>query len=253
MSRWVFLALVAAMGCTRPPAPKADPKELEAGRSAWRDGCASCHFVPDRSLVSDRVWIEMLETTTCVTAEGGAPTEEVRRGLRAFLPTETPTPWIGPSEKVSATDGTISAPFERGSLYLEPASGAAQKPVRLVWAEQGTFGVSPGEYTLQNFVIERTDAGRTWLLSCTGPGGPSIAVTEGKQARLAIATGIFVTCKASRTTDGVRVSAGLAGHGGMEASLLDLGRDEVDRRVPISFEVLDAAGRAIGEGTLTYG
>ncbi len=251
--RWALLALVLATGCTRPPAPRANPPDMETGRKAWREGCASCHFIPDRSLQFDRVWIEMIESTTCVTPSEGAPTEEVRASLRAFLETEPPTPWIGLAATVAGPVGEVDAPFESGSLVLESAPIDSARSVRLVWQHQGTLRVPLGKYDIQNYVIERTVGGQTWMLSCTGPGGPSVSVAAEGKSPLAIATGIFVTCKATRTNDGVRISAGLAGHGGMEASLLDFGRASVDRRVPITFQILDAEGRAIGDGTLVYG
>ena len=57
--------VVAMAGCAlgrRTPA--VSPTDIEAGRSLWGENCVSCHFVPDRSLAFDRVWLGMLQTTS---------------------------------------------------------------------------------------------------------------------------------------------------------------------------------------------
>lgn len=87
----------------------------------------------------------------------------------------------------------------------------------------------------------------------TGSGGPALSVAERRPSSLTLATGVFVSCQATRAEEGIRVTGGLAGHGGMEASLLDLQRRANDRRVPMAFEVLDAGGESLGRGTLVYG
>lgn len=64
--RMAAIALAAAMaGCTPGRrVPAASPGDIEAGRSLWGENCVSCHFVPDRSLAFDRVWLGMLRTTS---------------------------------------------------------------------------------------------------------------------------------------------------------------------------------------------
>lgn len=254
-ARWIVaaLAMAVAAGCTRPRPEKAGPKDVEAGRDAWRNGCATCHVVPDPSLEFDRVWLSMLETTTCITAQGDAPTEEVRRGLTLFLASEPPTPWSGADRPLAGPCGTVAAPFDRGSIVLEPEGATAPGRVRLAWREPGLLRVPAGKYRVWSYEIEERADGRTWVLSCTGSGGPALSVAEGRPSALALATGVFISCKAARTDEGIRVTGGLAGHGGMEASLLDLERQANDRRVPMAFEVLDTEGESLGGGTLAYG
>lgn len=166
-ARWIGAALAVAMSaaCTRPRPGKADPKDVEAGCTAWQEGCASCHVVPDPSLEFDRVWLSMLETTTCVTARGSAPTEEVRRTLWAFLASEPPTPWSGTDRPLAGPCGTVTTPFDRGSMVLEPEGRTAPGRVRLAWREPGLLRIPAGRYRVWSYEIEEQADGRTWILS----------------------------------------------------------------------------------------
>lgn len=38
-------------------------QDVGLGRRVFTQRCASCHFVPDRSIRTDAVWLELLQTT----------------------------------------------------------------------------------------------------------------------------------------------------------------------------------------------
>ena len=59
--RILLIALAMVAGCSRPEVPVA---VVDLGKAAWKENCSACHFIPDTTLQSDRVWMEMLQTTS---------------------------------------------------------------------------------------------------------------------------------------------------------------------------------------------
>lgn len=66
VGRVTAIVLIAALaGCAHGRrTPPASPADIEAGQKLWNENCVSCHFVPGRSLAFDRVWLNMLFTTS---------------------------------------------------------------------------------------------------------------------------------------------------------------------------------------------
>lgn len=90
------------------------------------------------------------------------------------------------------------------------------------------------------------------MVSCTGD-GPVVKIEAGRETAIELDLRVHLDWSAKRTEDGLKFSLGVTGHEGMEASLLDGGRSEADRRVPARYEVYSRDGRKAGEGTLRYG
>ncbi|MBI3098977.1 MAG: hypothetical protein HYY93_12160 [Planctomycetes bacterium] len=63
----LLAAVLAAVlvGCrSTPPTAPASPEHRAAGAKLWEANCAACHFVPDPAIRFDRIWLEMLQTTS---------------------------------------------------------------------------------------------------------------------------------------------------------------------------------------------
>lgn len=149
--------------------------------------------------------------------------------------------------------GFVTPPFERGSIALAPVKGATE-PLRLVWdADARRRAVPAGEYRVVNYVVEREFKGRTWMVSCSAMDGPTVVVEAGREKRLDLDVRLHLDWSAEKTESGLKLTLALTGHGGMEASLMDAGRDGPDRRVPADFEITARDGRKLGDGTLSYG
>lgn len=239
-----LIALIAS--CSSNPA--ANPADLEAGKSAWTESCSNCHFVPDPSIKFDSIWLEMLQTTTCVNAHAGNSSGDVRQGLAAFLHDQKPPQKIDGRTPRGESCGTVVAPFNYGSLYL-----ASEQPLRLVWKSAGALSVPVGKYAVTNYIIEKESNGVMWMLSCTGSDGPSIEVQPGKEVRPEIDTKVYIECTAKEQEGEFTISVALRGHEGMEVSLLNSGLKSIDKRSPAGFRIYDADGAEVGNGTLRYG
>ncbi len=55
--------VIAAPGSAEPPELGGGADLIQVGRALFLDRCVSCHFVPDRTIERDRIWLEHLRTT----------------------------------------------------------------------------------------------------------------------------------------------------------------------------------------------
>lgn len=106
---------------------------------------------------------------------------------------------------------------------------------------------------MRHYVIEREQGGRDWILSCTGSDGPSIVVRAGETVKMAIDPTVRIGWSVRRAKGALALALAVGGHGGMEASLMDTGRREIDRRVPADFELISRDGARVAAGPLAYG
>ncbi|MBI4576031.1 MAG: hypothetical protein HY722_07185 [Planctomycetes bacterium] len=60
MTAWTVRAAALGLALTGALPRGADP---EKGRAIFEEGCASCHFIPDRAIHRDLLWVRMIDTT----------------------------------------------------------------------------------------------------------------------------------------------------------------------------------------------
>jgi hypothetical protein len=139
----------------------------------------------------------------------------------------------------------LAAAFETGSVVLSGRGG----DVQLVWTkEKRTWSLPPGAYRLRTSRVEREKDGEHWFLSSCGPPNKPFAL-EAKEHRLDPGDtvhfqGMFRGWKQDRLVLGFAIR-GADGRG------LSIYRQ--DRRVPVTFEVLDKSGDVLEQGRMNYG
>ena len=143
------------------------------GQALWRS-CSSCHCVPDLRIPEDQAWLELNETTTCISGEHDTP--EARGALIAYLRSaETIRPLLIDEQHeapAGAVCGDIRTPATAGSAYLkaerESVRAGSPPKIRLRWkdTEEGTTLALPrGEYRVISYSLYRSDARGRWTAS----------------------------------------------------------------------------------------
>jgi len=141
----------------------------------------------------------------------------------------------------------VEANLEAGSITLAGPSG----PVALVWkAGEKDRGraLPPGAYRPWTVRVERMQGEEHWFLSSTGAPGKPVEAVAGRALRLTAGDEVRIQARARRDRHGLDIGFGLTDSEGRGISVY---RD--DRRVSVAFRVLSMEGKALAEGTMTYG
>jgi len=141
----------------------------------------------------------------------------------------------------------VEPEFERGSVVLRGPTG----DVSLVWADgkgPRARSLAPGEYRLRTTRVVREHEGRDWFLSSTGPLGPTRTLRAGETAKVEGCAEVRFQAHARRRHAELQLGFSVTGADGRGLSVYRDGR-----RVDVSYEVVDGAGRVLSRGTMQYG
>jgi len=156
--------------------------------------------------------------------------------------------------------GFVAPSFDEGTIVLKNAS---DEFVRLEWPKTDRVTAKktdrpiatmrrplpPGKYTVTNYrMVRRDHGGREWFISATGKNIRQIEVVAGQTHRLDLRPEIAMNCRVKMTASGVDVQAVIMGehHAG-----LTIYRD--GKRIPMEFVIVDADGKELASGPMTYG
>lgn len=235
--------------------------DVEAGRKAFEQRCASCHSVPDPRLRWDRPWIDQVPATLCGAPAPAPAAVDDRRAIAAFLGSDTtPRPArVDADTPVTAEKGTLVANIEEGYLLLLPKG--LEKPkkdaprdlsvgLRLLWKKDDkTRGraVPEGVYQVRRYVASREDPKTgEWTLLGTGE-GRSVSVKAGQETKVTL--DLDVKFEAQAVRKGTKVSIGGAFKGDRDMGLTVLRNM---RRLEVSWKVMDGK-QDVAAGGCTYG
>lgn len=117
---------------------------------------------------------------------------------------------------------------------------------RLAWTKDGPrrFAVPAGDYAWMTYRLIET----AWHVSATGTPLGRVAVRPGERAVVSVVDGIALRLRGDLGPRSVRGEVQL---GAPEGGGLSIYRD--GRRIPLTCEVVDAAGRSLGSGPVGYG
>jgi len=165
------------------------------------------------------------------------------QGAKTSRPTRIDTP---PTK--STEESIIESGFGAGTLTL----AGATREFTLVWKlgdEQGRRALPAGAYGLRTIRVEKLQGKQPWFISSTGPTLPAKTYAAGESQVFAFdATIRFAgqarTGKHGHLQLGFQIQApddrGLSVYRG-------------DKRVPVTFRVLDAKQKELASGTMNYG
>ncbi|MHC4923708.1 MAG: hypothetical protein ACYTG4_06465 [Planctomycetota bacterium] len=142
---------------------------------------------------------------------------------------------------------SVGITAETGTVLLKGPEG----DVRLVWDAEGKDRVCTlpaGEYAVRTIRTERTREGTHWFLSTTGPAGEPKEFKAGRTRTLKVPTGVVFKGRAKKAGEGLALGFALTTPDGAGISVY-----KEDRRVKVTYEVLDRMGKSVAEGTMTYG
>jgi len=148
-------------------------------------------------------------------------------------------------EAADAGGGRVTSSLKEGSILLAGPKG----DVVLVWrGREEARSLAPGTYRLRTTRVGRTDGKAWWLLSSTGAPGRALEVKEGGEVAIEVGDTVHFDAKVKRAGDRLQLGFTIQGRDGRGLSVY-----RNDRRVPVTYEVLDAAGAVLAAGTMTYG
>lgn len=178
---------------------------------------------------------------------------KTRRDLIAFARSGAdPVQRIDGATKSPEGCGTLTSDVARGSVLLVPREeGAAPGRVRVFWeAGDKSRGrpVPAGTYRVFNYVIEAEKDGAFWCLSGSGPSGRTVEIAAGGETKLELDGQIHLSLDTRKSRAKLAVMLGITGDHGMGLSVIR-GAD----RVPVSFELQDAAGKRLDGAKMPYG
>ena len=151
---------------------------------------------------------------------------------------------------VRSTDGAaIVKSRDAGSVVL---AGPGGDEACIVWgAGQPRASIASGRYTVRTTRIERKKDDEHWFLSSCGPAGHKKQTIKLKRGENTFKLGDTVHFEGMvRGWHGGRLVLGFAIRGA-DARGLSVYRQ--DKRVPVTFRVLDRKGNVLSEGPMNYG
>ncbi|MBL1150628.1 MAG: hypothetical protein HND42_10520 [Armatimonadetes bacterium] len=145
-----------------------------------------------------------------------------------------------------ASGGEVRAGFDRASVLLRNSDG---KFVRLDWESGGgaekSIHLPPGTYQLRGYrILKKAKDGTDWFISGIPPKPVDVRVEAGKRASLLSEDTITVASRNVGGNLGMEIR-------GLHHSGVSIYRN--GKRIPISYELLDAAGKVVESGRMTYG
>ncbi len=136
--------------------------------------------------------------------------------------------------------------FEQGAVLLRAEDGSL---VRLSWedgdARARRRALAAGHYTIIGYrLIARDASGRSWHVSASAVKGLTLDVQAGRENELAIDPTIRIVERYQADGAGVSVQ-------GVNKAGLSIYKEE--KRIPLGIRRLDAQGRTLAEGKISYG
>ncbi len=169
-----------------------------------------------------------------------------RRGLIAYLGSDQVKPATRIDGKGKREDGkkygTLSVPFETGSVYL---ASAERGDFRVVWNGGGVREVPVGRYRATHYQVEITKDGIDWLLS--GKSDKPVEIADGKETRLDLDVRVHLAFSLKITHHGALVQLMITGDGA-GLSIIRNGR-----LVDLRYQLLDGDRRELSAGPMKYG
>ena len=141
--------------------------------------------------------------------------------------------------------GTLTVPFEIGSVYLASAERGGDGDFRVVWSEGGAREVPIGVYRATNYQVEKAKDGIDWMLS--GKSDRLVRIEEGKETRLDLDVRAHLAFSLKITHHGALVQLGITGDG----EGLSIVRN--GRLVELRYRALDADRKELSAGPMKYG
>lgn len=140
----------------------------------------------------------------------------------------------------------MRAGFDRSSVLLRTGEG---KFVRLDWEAGGgaekSIVLAPGTYQIRGYrILRRGKDGADWFISGIPPKPIDVLVQSGRTLTLLSDDTIVIASKNASGNLGMEIR-------GLQRSGVSIYRD--GKRIPISYELLDAAGKVVESGRMNYG
>ena len=127
-------------------------------------------------------------------------------------------------------------------------AGPGGDELLLVWKKPGEVKLPAGKYKLRTTRVERTHKEEHWFLSSTGPAGKPFTIKRGKGSIDLGGTVHFAAqvrgWRGAQLVLGFMISNGE--HRGVSVY-------RQDKRVPVTFKVLDRKGKILKAGRMNYG
>jgi len=123
--------------------------------------------------------------------------------------------------------------------------------VRLVWKKDDSGNarwVPPGQYQLRNYTIVKRKDDQTWTVSGSGGKPPMVEIRPGKTTILKIDNTIKAGCVAKIKDDAVAVGTCPAGNANAGVTVI-----KGEARAEFRGTLLDARGRELGSGSMSFG
>lgn len=147
--------------------------------------------------------------------------------------------------------GFVTPTFALGAVLVQDESGHV---TRLSWEdekdkERKRF-LTPGKYAIRGYRLIRTDrADKEWIVSASGHNIKELTVEPGKETRLAFDESVFFGSGMTPMRNGsVNVMMHFKGEGKSGMTVYAAGK-----RIPVTFRLLDASGKEVASGSMTYG
>jgi len=123
--------------------------------------------------------------------------------------------------------------------------------VALVWTAADavrTRALPPGEYRLRTTRLERVEDGAHWFVSSTAAPGAARRVAAGETLRLDVDPTVVFRGRVQKKHGKLHLGFVLQGRDGRGLSIY-----RADKRVPVTYRVVDSAGNELASGTMNYG
>lgn len=109
--------------------------------------------------------------------------------------------------------------------------------------------LAPGKYTVRGYRLLRTDEnGKEWILSASGHKIKEFTVIPGQEVKLSVDESIHFASGMRAGNGNVNVMMHFKGEG--ESGLTVYG---AGKRIPVTYRIVDNAGKEIAAGSMTYG
>ena len=141
----------------------------------------------------------------------------------------------------------VRSNIETGSVIL----AGPKVEIALIWRaedKERRRAVPADAYRLRTTRIERTERGSHWFLSSSGPAGKPRRYRAGRSVRLEVDPTVHFRGTVKRKAKQLQLGFTLKGADGRGISIY-----KDDRRVPVTYRILSADGRALVAGKMRYG
>ncbi len=148
------------------------------------------------------------------------------------------------SAKPQRGEAAVVSNVKAGSIVLAGPAG----DVVLLWGDEGSRGVPPGEYRVRTTRVERDHDGVHWFLSSTSPPQAPVQLTVDEPTRIDVAAVVRFRGHVKRHGKELRLGFAIQGVDKRGLSVYRAGK-----RVAVTYKLMSAKGRVLAKGKMNYG